>query len=211
MHDVTDPAPMPPLFGLVLAGGESRRMGRDKGAVPFGGEPQVRRAWRLLNNLCVRTYVSVRAAQVGEPAYSGLPLILDDAGRGGGPAAGLSAAWRRYPEVAWLALATDMPLVDASVVGELLRARDPARFAAAFRQADGTLQPLCAIWEPAARPEIEARIAAGDRSLRRVLETAPIAETFASEPDRLCGVNTAAELASAERREAEAARKRRCV
>lgn len=182
-----------PLFGLVLAGGESRRMGRDKGALVFGGEACARRAWRLLNRLCVRAYVSVRAEQAGAEAYAGLPLILDEI-RGNGPAAGLMAAWRAQPTVAWLVLAADLPLVDAGLLGELIRRRDAARLATVFRQADGKLQPLCAIWEPAAAALLEQGVAAGDASLRRLLEGRPIAGVIPSAPERLAGANTPEEL-----------------
>ncbi len=185
------------LFGLVLAGGDSRRMGRDKGAASFAGEPQVHRAWRLLNGLCMATYVSVRPRQAASTVYAGLPLIVDEAGDvQRGPAAGLAAAWRAHPEVAWLALAADMPLVDARVLRELIARRDPGRLATAFRQPDGTLQPLCAIWEPRAQAILEARLAAGDASLRRLLEAAPVAEVAPSEPERLAGFNTEADLAA---------------
>jgi molybdopterin-guanine dinucleotide biosynthesis protein A len=176
------------LFGLVLAGGESRRMGRDKGALEFDGEPQVRRAWRLLNRVCVQAYVSVRADQADLPAYAGLPLILDGE-RGHGPAAGLAAAWSAHPDVAWLVLAADMPLVDVELLGELIRRRDPERKAAVFRQADGTLQPLCAVWEPSLRGTLEARLAAGDASLRRLLEREGVLELAPASPDRLAGMN----------------------
>ncbi|HEX5418469.1 MAG TPA: NTP transferase domain-containing protein [Gammaproteobacteria bacterium] len=185
--------PIPLLLGLVLAGGESRRMGRDKGALVIGGEPQVRRAWRLLNRFCVGAYVSAREGQASEPAYAGLPLILDrEAGLG--PAAGLMAAWREHPEAAWLVLAADMPLVDAGLLAELIRGRDPERLATVFRQPEGWLQPLCAIWEPRACTALEARLAAGDGSLRRVLEGGPIAELAPSAPERLTGINTEDEL-----------------
>jgi molybdopterin-guanine dinucleotide biosynthesis protein A len=186
---------VPLLFGLVLAGGESRRMGRDKGGLIVQGEPQVRRAWRLLNGLCVRAYISARAEQVDveadaeAAAYRGLPLILDER-RGIGPAAGLLAAWAAHPDVAWLVLATDMPLVDAGLVADLIRRRDPDRVATCFRQADGLLQPLCAIWEPRANALLAERIARGEASLRRLLESVPILEIDPAAPERLVSADT---------------------
>jgi hypothetical protein len=75
---------------------------------------------------------------------------------------------------AWLALATDMPRVDAALL-ELVAARDPGRLATAFRHADGTIEPLCTIYEPAARAVLEARVGAGERSLSAMLAASRVA------------------------------------
>lgn len=166
---------MVPLHGLVLAGGASRRMGRDKGTLEYRGEPRVLSAFRLLAETCERAFVSVDAAKAETPPYSALPTIIDE-GRHRGPIAGLEAAWARYPFAAWLLLAVDLPLVDRELLEELVAARDTTSFATAFRHADGTPEPLCTIWEPAAREPLLAQLHAGDASLRRFLERCGFAE-----------------------------------
>src|SRR5690606_29478162 len=111
---------VPMLQGLVLAGGESRRMGRDKGGLRFGSRPpQAQWAWALLDGLCERAFVSVRSSQHGCEPYRALPLILDE-GPIEGPMAGLLSAWHACPNVAWLVLAADMPLVDRSTLATLI-------------------------------------------------------------------------------------------
>lgn len=180
------------LRGLVLAGGSSRRMGRDKGALVYHGEPQAVHAWRLLSDVCEHAYVSTGASQAGSAPYRELPLILDD-GSVAGPAAGLAAAWRRHPQAAWLVLAVDMPRVDGALLRELIGARDPTAPATAFRGADGGAEPLCAIWEPAARDLLLRRIAAGDASPRRILHAHAATLVDASAPEKLRGVNSPAE------------------
>jgi molybdopterin-guanine dinucleotide biosynthesis protein A len=188
-----------PLHGLVLAGGQSVRMGRDKGGLPYRGEAQVRRAWRMLEEACGRAYVSVRAAQAALPAYSDLPLILDHDGESLGPVAGLMAAWAARPEAAWLVLATDLPFVDAELVTKLMRSRAPGRLATAFRHGDGVPEPLCAIWEPRARLELIERVSSGDRSLRRFLTTPAAALIDLENPRQLASVDSAAEYDVAQR------------
>ena len=185
----------PPLLGLVLAGGASRRMSRDKGTISYHGEPQVVHAWRLLTDVCGSAYVSTNARNVGVAPYSELPLIVD-VGHSGGPASGLDAAWSRHPNAAWLTLAVDMPLVDRALLEELIAARDAAAHATAFRHLDGIIEPLCTIWEPAARASLLERLAAGDASLRRFLETHSVALVAPSTPDKLRSIDDPAARAA---------------
>jgi molybdopterin-guanine dinucleotide biosynthesis protein A len=188
-----------PLHGLVLAGGQSVRMGCDKGLLQYRGEPQVQRAWRMLEEACGSAYVSVRAAQVPLSPYSELPLIVDDQRESLGPAAGLLAAWARQPSVAWLVLATDLPFVDAALLTKLVGCRAPERLATAFRHGDGVPEPLCAIWEPGARRALIEAMRVGDRSLRRLLVVPAVALLDVEDPLRLTSVDSAAEYEVAQR------------
>jgi molybdopterin-guanine dinucleotide biosynthesis protein A len=188
-----------PLCGLVLAGGQSLRMGRDKGLLPYRGEPQARRAWRMLVAACGSAYVSVRTAQAALPTYAELPLIVDDESESLGPAAGLMAAWTRRPEAAWLVLATDLPFVDAALLTKLIDRREPERLATAFRHSDGVPEPLCAIWEPRAQVALVERARLGDRSLRRLLELPAAALIDAEDPRRLASVDAMVEYDVAQR------------
>ncbi|HEX6993812.1 MAG TPA: NTP transferase domain-containing protein [Gammaproteobacteria bacterium] len=181
-------SPIPPLLGLVLAGGASRRMSRDKGTLRYHDAPQAVHAWRLLIEVCGRAYVSANGRQAGTAPYSDLPLIVD-ARDYRGPASGLEAAWERHPGAAWLTLAVDMPLVDRALLEELTAARDPSACATAFRHDDGIIEPLCTIWEPAARVPLLERLTAGDASLRRFLETHAAALVAPGTPEKLRSID----------------------
>lgn len=178
-----------PLRGLVLCGGASRRMGRDKGQLVYGGVAAALRSWRLLNSVCVAAFVSVRKEQAELDVYAGLPQVVDTASHCG-PAAGLLAAWEVHPDGAWLALAVDMPFVDEGLLTTLVRYRAPTQLATAFRHPSGTLEPLCTIWEPAARDELARRAAANRYSLRELLEEGAVGVLEPSEPRRLASVNS---------------------
>lgn len=163
-------------------------MGQDKGSLVFHGETQVEHCWRLLTSHCVEAYVSVNSSRAGDAPYSRLPLILDDRDFEG-PVSGLRAAWTRYPSVAWLVLAVDMPLVDRALLTELVAAREPEAFATAFERG-GMIEPLCTIWEPQARDALQQAISAGNRSPRRLLESHSVTLMRASEPEKLTSVNS---------------------
>jgi molybdopterin-guanine dinucleotide biosynthesis protein A len=162
-------AKAPPLYGLLLTGGASRRMQQDKAALAYRGEPQLLRAWRLLQAVTERAFVSARDTQRDDPLRAGLPLILDRY-EAIGPAAGILSAQDEYPEAAWLVLACDLPLLDAATLQQLVARRDPAAAATAFASShDGLPEPLCAIWEPASHDLLKQRYASGSYCPRKAL------------------------------------------
>jgi molybdopterin-guanine dinucleotide biosynthesis protein A/molybdopterin converting factor small subunit len=194
-------AAAPPLYGLVLAGGRSTRMGRDKATLTYGDDtPQLERAMALLTPHVARAYVSVRADQAADPLRARFAQI-PDTHENLGPIAGLVAAQARHPQVAWLALACDLPLLDAATLAHLLRARDAARMATAYRSShDGLPEPLCAIYEPRSREPLAAYVAGGKQCPRKFLLGADT--LLLDEPDAraLDNINTPAEYGAAAQR-----------
>lgn len=163
------PAPRPSagLLGLVLAGGASRRMGTDKGAISYHGRSQRAYAAELLESVCEAVYVSVRADQVADLEPDLTPLV--DATADIGPMAGHLAAFAHRPDAAWLVVACDMPLLTASTLQALVAARDPSYEAVAFAGTDGRPEPMVALWEPAMGKALQKAATAGRHSLRDVL------------------------------------------
>jgi molybdopterin-guanine dinucleotide biosynthesis protein A len=161
--------PTAPLFGLVLAGGASTRMGRDKAALAYHGQSQLAWTFALLSEVCAATFVSVRPDQRDEPTRVAFPQIVD-LRPGIGPIAGISAALHQHPKAAWLVVACDLPFITRPVLERLIDGRDPAAIATAFRSAHDDLpEPLCAIWEPAAREAVLAYIDSGTHCPRKFL------------------------------------------
>ena len=141
-----------PINGLVLAGGQSRRMQRDKAALELGGDPALHRAYRLLQAHCDACFASIRADQAHDPVRRDLPHVVDD-GVTEGPLAGIVSALNSQPGCAWLVVACDLPLLDDPTLTRLIAHRDVTAIATAFASAhDGLPEPLCAIYEPASLP-----------------------------------------------------------
>jgi molybdopterin-guanine dinucleotide biosynthesis protein A len=188
----------PPLYGLLLAGGHSTRMGRDKAQLAYGdGTPQLERAMQLLAAHVPKAYVSVRAEQSADPLRARYPQIPDTR-PGLGPIAGVFAAQERHPEAAWLVLACDLPLLDTATLEHLLKGRAPERAATAYRSShDGLPEPLCAIWEPHSHAALAAYVAAGHSCPRRFLQRADTQLLDEPNPRALDNINTPAEYGSA--------------
>ena len=187
-----------PLYGLVLAGGRSSRMQRDKAALEYRpGESQLDAAVRLLTPRVTKTFVSVRPDQRTDATRAAYPQIVDR-GDVEGPIAGISAALGEFPDTAWLVLACDLPFLDARTLDTLIAARDPASDATAFRSShDGLPEPLCAIYEPRARQSVAAHIAGGRNCPRKYLINAHTHLLDQPNPRALDNVNTVAEYGDA--------------
>ena len=160
--------------GLVLTGGASARMGRDKALLDHAGTPQLSATFQLLARHVQACFISLRKDQVGEPLRAEFPGLID--GHAGiGPAAGLLAAHRAHPAAAWLVLACDLPMLDDATLAALIQSRDDRHVAVAYRSAyDDLPEPLCALWEPAALERLEAQVRAGRHGLREVLRSADV-------------------------------------
>lgn len=160
--------------GLVLAGGESRRMGSDKTVLVWDGATLLERACTRLQAIFPRVLVSLRQPREG----LAWEQVLDQAGADGalagplagalaGPLAGLAAglAAARTPWV--FVLAADMPLISVRTIEALAARRSGSQ--AVVPVAGGVLQPLAAFYPSDALPEIEALLATPGRHGPRAL------------------------------------------
>ncbi len=128
---------------MVLTGGGSRRMGRDKATLDVGGVTLLE---RTLSQVPAEVPVVV-AGPVVPVARSGVRFAQEDP-PGGGPVAGLDAALAVVETAVVVVLATDLPLVGELPEG-LARAlldEDPVVDAVIADDASGRLQPLCAAY-----------------------------------------------------------------
>ena len=186
-----------PLFGLVLTGGHSKRMQRDKATLEYAGLSQLARAVALLEPLVERCFVSTRPDQQSDAQRTAYPCIVDQL-PGIGPIGGIHAALHAHPHAAWLVLACDLPFLDAATLQQLIAAREPQRVATAFRSSfDGKPEPLCAIYEPASSSAIDAWIASGNRCPRSFLAQGEAMLLTLHNPRALDNVNTALEYQQA--------------
>ena len=182
-----------PLRGLILAGGMSRRMGRDKALRTYHGRTQIEHCFELLAPCTEHVHLSCRSEQGERSGYTGWPHIYDrflDIG----PMGGVLSALREAPHAAWLVLACDMPWVTSDTLAKLVRSRNPYRYATAFCRADPPIpEPLCTIYEPKSIHRLLERLAAGQTSLRRMLNQVPVQRLPAPTSNVLDDVDEAAD------------------
>jgi molybdopterin-guanine dinucleotide biosynthesis protein A len=180
---------IPPLNGLVLAGGQSLRMGRDKSAMDWHGKPQREFMADMLAGLCDEVFISCRAGQEPElhTEYPTLPDTFTDLG----PFGAILSAFRHSPDRAWMVVACDLPLLDRETLDFLLQNRRPKHTATAFESAlDGMPEPLITIWEPKSYATMLSFLAQGYSCPRKVLINSDARMIQAPNPEKLTNVNT---------------------
>jgi molybdenum cofactor guanylyltransferase len=155
------------MIGLVLAGGESRRLGGDKARLDGATLP------RLAAERLAAACAEVAMADRGRNLVPGRPSLPDGAGRG--PAAGILGGAAAYPGRPLLVLACDLPRVPAGLLAEL--ARSGGCDWAVPRWAGG-LEPLCALYGPRALAALAARVAAGRFDLHGLAEEGGLAVRY---------------------------------
>ncbi len=187
----------PRLRGLVLAGGQSTRMGADKAALQVDGRTLLACSVEALETVTTSVHVAVRAEQADNELRRQFALLLD-VPPARGPAAALVAAWRHDPDAAWLVLACDMPALGGGALQALVTSRDPSRGGTAWRTPeDGLPEPLCAIWEPATLARLAAAVGQAGSGLvspRVILVAADPLLLNPARPAALNSLNTPADL-----------------
>lgn len=183
-----------PINGLVLAGGQSRRMGKDKASLERDGRSQLQHAVELLQASLAQVFVSTRADQQNDPLRSQFECIVDRYEEMG-PLAGILTAMEHSPESGWLVLACDLPNVDASVIDCLLDNVSEAQPFTAFASSyDGLPEPLCAYYAPAARAIIRQFADSGVTCPRKIMIRSDTKLLQQPDPAALDNVNTPEDL-----------------
>ncbi len=184
-----------PLAGIILAGGASRRMGRDKATLPYEGTTLVERMVSILKPRCAPLYVIAAPGQA-LPAVDA--EILRDEVRGVGPllatGRGLRAAADAGSELAFVA-AVDMPLLTANLIDELAGPAVRLR-AEVVLPWDGRDHYLAGVYRTALADRVAELVAAGERSMRALVNRVDTQRIVLPEQRALTNVNTAADLAS---------------
>jgi molybdopterin-guanine dinucleotide biosynthesis protein A len=152
---------MDDVTGAVLAGGRSRRMGRDKALMDWGGRPLVEHVAARLQELCAEVFVVAKVP---------LPVdlrVVTDATDTQTPLAGVVRALAASAHRRTVVVACDMPYVSVDVLRHLLDLAEGVD--AVVPQRAGRAEPLHAVWASSALGPLTEALASGERALHRTL------------------------------------------
>lgn len=151
------------ILGVVLCGGESKRMGSDKGLLLHGDKPWAELVSQKLKALNIPVAVSINAGQ--QEAYGKIFSLQDlivDALPMHGPLNGLLTVHKQFPSKDVLLMACDIIDMQAGVLQQLIDSYEKHEDADFFAfEEDNFFQPLCAIYKAKALDEIYQQLTDG--------------------------------------------------
>ncbi|WP_132054100.1 molybdenum cofactor guanylyltransferase [Pseudocnuella soli] len=149
------------ITGVVLCGGESARMGVDKGLLEWDGRTWAQLAFDKLSGFDIPVYASVNSQNVAgyKQNFDPALLIKDDDQIGvGGPLKGLLSVHQAMPNAELLVLAVDMPHMHHSVLETLIEQSKRSKAEALVYQNENQLEPLCGIYTASGLRKILAAV-----------------------------------------------------
>ena len=183
---------MSSLAGVVLAGGASRRMGRDKATAIYHGRTMVETVVDVVNSCCAPVFVIAAPGQA-LPELTGVTVLRDEV-RGIGPllaaARGLRAAADAGADRAFVC-AVDMPLLSGDLIDELAGHVG----ADVVLPWDGRDHYLAGIYRTSLADRAGQLVAEGERSMKALLNSVNAQRIVMPPRAALTNVNTAADLA----------------
>ncbi len=179
----------PVLNGLILAGGKSSRMGKDKGNIIYHNKPHREHLADLIAPFCKETYISLRDAEA-LPDYN----VIKDTFLGLGPKGAILSAFRQDPNAAWLVVACDYPLMNENTIRHLVDNRNTSKLATAFHSPHSEFpEPLITIWEPRSYPVLLQFLTQGYSCPRKVLINSDVHLLEPEQPEVFENVNHTSE------------------
>lgn len=156
--------------GIILAGGASRRMGRDKLSLDIGGATLIQRTYDALAKTCDEVLIST--SEKSSRGY-GLPARIVKDFRPGrkGPLAAMEAGLAAAKNDHVFVSAGDVPFIPEELIYFLLQAVAEDGVRAAVPSYDGRLHPLCAAYRKDVLVELSFALNLGVRAAHEFLES----------------------------------------
>lgn len=178
------------VYGLVLTGGKSQRMNKDKGGLKYFAKDQVSHTVDLLTPFCDEVFVSCRKEQEDSEFVKSHNQLHDNF-PSVGPSSGILSAMNKYPDAAWIIIACDLPYLTNETIKHLVNNRNPYKNATCFlNPTKGWPEPLCTIYEPKVYNKIIQYFGMGKPCPRKVLFNSEIVALELINKSDLDNVNT---------------------
>lgn len=183
-----------PLKGLVLTGGKSKRMQKDKALIDYYGKPHAKYIYDILNKYCDSVYLSAKKAQWDETPLADLPKIFDQEDDDG-PIYGILNALKSDKEAYWIIVACDLIYFNEQTIQTLLSNFDKKHDAVSFANSEkGFAEPLCTIYAPTTIHVFEQALKKEIKCPVKALKAAKVLKLEQTQGINLANINTISEF-----------------
>jgi len=186
------------LVTLILAGGQSSRMGRDKALVEWDGVPLLRRVYDVASTCSDRVCIVTPRIETYRQILPESCHWLEETAPGGGPMDAFYQGWQQIDSEWVLLLGCDLPRLDVNILGNWAQQLDelsPEVLAFVPHHVLGW-EPLCGFYKQEAKDSLKAFMQTGGRSFQKWLPTIPIRSPVVDDrvAEMLRNVNSPADL-----------------
>jgi molybdopterin-guanine dinucleotide biosynthesis protein A len=160
------------LIGIVLCGGESKRMKTDKALLEYNNKAQWKIVSKMLQTLCKEVVISINGNQWENWAKNeDENFIIDQSSfENKGPIAGILSVNEKKKDVGFFVLGIDYPFLKMENLITLFNERSE-NYEAVCYEKEGFIEPLCTIYEVSSLEKLKIYFENGGESLSRFLKT----------------------------------------
>ena len=188
------------LYGLVLCGGKSSRMGFDKGELTFYNNKKHKYfLYELLEELCDEVFISCKESQKDSIAAEYKTLTDLPEYENTGPMSALLSFREKYPDTAVFAIGCDYPFIDRESLDKLIQHRNERAVCYINKSNGNILEPLLTVYEPDFLKIIKENFINENFSLSRILRSENVETIETASELTLLNVNSPKELQKTER------------
>ena len=159
-----------PMTAVILAGGKSSRMGCDKALIRFGEETILEDLVQLTTAIFRETFIIASQNKSYQHLNLRGAVILNDFWENKGPLVGLYTGLSYSTHQVSCVLTCDMPLVNASLLRELIALWQDSYDAVCPEDSEGRLQPFPGIYCRSSRHFIRLLLDRGETTMRRLFD-----------------------------------------
>ena len=175
---------------VILIGGKSSRMGRDKSLIEYHGMPQKKHLVKLLKSIDFTTFLAGREEQ-----KNGDSKFLVDEALERGPVSGILSALKMRSTGSVLVLCCDQPLINSNLIQFLwdkaMQAEEGVLMSCFESEAKpGVAEPFPSVWSASSRDFVEQAMSRGHYRVRDILSANQVALHRCPDYSKLININT---------------------
>jgi molybdopterin-guanine dinucleotide biosynthesis protein A len=189
------------VFGLVLCGGKSSRMGTDKSILKYHDKPQCYHIYDMLAPLCAETFISCNSSQASglEKGYN----IIEDADlfKNAGPLTGVLSAFNKFPGSSFVTIGCDYPFLGKEELQRFISSLNSNSIASAFYDnLEQCYQPVLAWYSAAASALLQKNFSEENYSLLHFLKSINADKYDPADRSSMFSIDTSEEREDADRK-----------